>query len=91
MAVRKWEPFGDELSPEVALLQSAQALDIAARIAFKKDDADALTAIGAVWVDVARSMVIEAPEPKIVDAEGEQVPFGFNCGVKGVDDDREES
>jgi hypothetical protein len=52
-----YEEFGDTLSPESAMLQAAAALDLAAYLAIKQDNAEQLTSIAACWMELGSRLL----------------------------------
>lgn len=77
----KFEPIGDELSPQVAWVQAAIALDIAGLIAQKREDIEGLCNVASLYTDLAQSMigVVQADEEEIdQEALERKQPLGFS-------------
>lgn len=73
MVVRKYTPVDDDIDQQVAFVQVAIALDAAGAIAQKKDDAENLTQIAMVWLEMAARLgVIEAEGEDTEDTESSE-------------------
>lgn len=88
------EPFGDELSSSVALVQAATTLDAATYLAVESKNVGKLLDIAAMWIGLAERLNIEIEEE---DEESEDEPakdkgsFGFgNSHVSQVDEPTKE-
>lgn len=80
MAQAKYTPFGDRVSPGVAIIQAATALDVAARFAVESRDADALIRVAMGWVEVSGRLVYDEDEEELDDVQedAERRSFGFS-------------
>lgn len=77
-----YEPFGDELSPEVAFLQAAASLDVAAQLAVQSHDTEKLMDISAMWLGLAKTLRDGFPEENEELSEKEKNAFGFSNSSK---------
>lgn len=87
MVRAKYSPIGDYLNSETAFLQAADALDMAALIAIKHDDAETLYNVAALWMELGHRVVDEDDDSG--DDEGSR-PIGFQAEfpeVREVEDD----
>ncbi|QAY08736.1 hypothetical protein SEA_BOOMERJR_75 [Streptomyces phage BoomerJR] len=88
----KYTPFGDRVNPGVAIIQAANALDVAAAFAVESRDSDALLKVAAMWVDISGRLVYDDDEEGDDVLEGERRPFGFSTTSEiGEEDDEYES
>lgn len=80
----KYEPIGDDLNFEVAFLQAAAALDLAAILAVESRDAERLESIGGHWIAMADRLMPNR-HAQDDDEEEEQTadknPIGFKPPV----------
>lgn len=79
MATAKYTPFGDRLNPGIAILQAANALDVAARMAVECRDFEALVRIAREWVEMSGHLAYDDEEEN--DEPGEEEAsrsFGFS-------------
>lgn len=65
-----YEPFGDELNVEVALLQAASTLDLAVVLAIESKDAERLQALALSWMELAK--ILFSPPHQHDDDEDEE-------------------
>lgn len=78
----EFSEFGDTLSKEIALVQSAQALDIATQLAIAGNDLETLIKVAALWTDMSDRLEIDQED----GGHGKQMPgtqqmkMGFNNG-----------
>lgn len=76
---RKYTPIDDTISVEVALVQAATALDLAAAMAERVEDAATLVAIAQVWVKMGASLIsAESEEDNEKDLTSKS-PLGFEA------------
>jgi hypothetical protein len=80
-----YEPIGDELNGQVALLQAAAALDAAVFLAVESKNVDKLMDTVAMWIGIAERLGIESIEE---EAESQKT-FGFS-GRSSVEEKEEE-
>lgn len=78
----KFEPIGDILSPEVAFVQAARALDVAGMLAQRREDIEGLANVAALYIELSGRMMGGVPdeeEDEEVDHEAlaKKVPLGF--------------
>lgn len=74
----KYEPIGDELTIEVAAVQSALALDACATIAEQQRDHAGLLRAGEAWMKLADFLAaLRDAEDKRPEKKQEKVPMGF--------------
>ncbi len=79
MATAKYTPFGDTLNPAVAIIQAANALDVAARFAVETKDSRALTEIARSWVEISGRLGYDDEEEGDDESEDvERRSFGFS-------------
>lgn len=71
-----YEPIGDELNGQVALLQAASALDAAVFLAVESKNVEKLMDSVAMWIGLAERLGIEVVE----EEEKSEKPFGFSGG-----------
>lgn len=83
MATAKYTPFGDRLNPAVAIIQAANALDVAARLAVESRDSDALVRIAREWVDMSGHLAYDDEEE---DEPADNSPEGRSFGFSVVSD-----
>lgn len=79
MAQAKYSPFGDSLDPSVAIIQAANALDVAAKFAVESRDSDSLIRIAREWVEMSSRLAYDEDGPE--DEEDEPIKirrFGFS-------------
>lgn len=62
MAIAKYAPFGDKLNPSVAIIQAANALDVAAQFAVSSRDSETLVRIAREWVEMSNHLAFEDEE-----------------------------
>jgi hypothetical protein len=81
MATAKYSPFGNSLDPSVAIIQAANALDVAAMIAQSNKDTDTMIRVAREWVEISGRLGYHGEED---DEEGEDSEncerrsFGFS-------------
>ncbi|ASR77337.1 hypothetical protein FDI36_gp185 [Streptomyces phage NootNoot] len=95
MAQAKYTPFGDRLNPSVAIVQAANALDIAAKFAVESKDTDTLVRVAREWVEISGRLVYDDEEEDDIPQEKEEGrPFGFSVtsdiGEEDAEDDSSE-
>ncbi|QRI46066.1 hypothetical protein SEA_WATERMOORE_73 [Streptomyces phage Watermoore] len=79
MAQAKYTPFGDRLNPSVAILQAANALDVAAKFAVESKDTDTLVRVAREWVEISGRLVYDdEEEDDASEVREEGRPFGFS-------------
>lgn len=80
MAQAKYTPFGDRLNPAIAIIQAANALDVAAKFAVESKDTDTLVRVAREWVEISgRLGYDDEEEDDAPDEEREEGrPFGFS-------------
>ncbi|ASR76505.1 hypothetical protein SEA_TRIBUTE_71 [Streptomyces phage Tribute] len=79
MAQAKYTPFGDRLNPSVAILQAANALDVAAKFAVESKDTDTLVRVAREWVEISGRLVYDdEEEDDAPEVREEGRPFGFS-------------
>lgn len=81
----KFEPIGDILSPEVAFVQAAKALDVAGMIAQRREDVEGLSNVAALYIELSTRMMgggSEEEEDEHIDHEAlaRKQPLGFMPG-----------
>jgi len=90
MATAKYTPFGDKLNPAIAIIQAANALDVAAKFAMETRDSRALTDIARSWVEISGRLGYDDEEEDDTPEETEDGrPFGFSV-VSDIEDKEEE-
>lgn len=80
MATAKYAPFGDKLNPGVAIIQAANALDVAAKFAVESRDSETLVRIAREWVEMSSHLAFEE-ETEEDDEPGNEEgnrSFGFS-------------
>ncbi len=74
----QFEPFGDELNAEVALLQAAGAIDMAVYLAVQSGNVEKLLDGAAMWIGMAERLATgfesDDDEP---ETNPNKPPFGF--------------
>ncbi len=97
VARTKFTPIGTELSPSVAFVQAAYALDVAGMLAQKKEDIEGMCNVGALYIQLAETMmgpgVPQDEEEDEVDHEAlarKQGYFGFKPQIVPVEEDIQE-
>jgi len=87
-----YEPFGDELSANVALVQAASTLDAAAYLAVESKNVSKLLDIAAMWMGLAERLTIEVDEEDDDEDEPtDKKAFGFGNGhISQVDEPTKE-
>ena len=79
MATAKYTPFGDTLNPAIAIIQAANALDVAAKFAIETRDSRALTDIARSWVEISgRLGYDDDEEDDDTEEEERRHPIGFS-------------
>lgn len=79
----KFEPIGDVLSPEVAFVQAAAALDVAGTLAQKKEDVEGMNNVAALYLELASRLMGGVPDDDEDDEEideealARKIPLGF--------------
>lgn len=84
MATAKYTPFGDRLNPAVAIIQAANALDVAAKFAVECRDSETLVRIAREWVDMSGHLAYDDEEED--DEPGTNSPEGRSFGFSVVSD-----
>lgn len=91
MAKAKYVPFGNKLNPGVAIIQAANALDVAAEFAVSSRDSEALVRIAREWVEMSSHLGFEddgeSDEPGDENEERSR-SFGFSTvsDIQGEED-----
>lgn len=83
----KFEPIGDVLSPGVAFVQTASALDVAATIAQRQDDIPALLKVAQLYMELSERMMtcLEEDEEEVdEEALAKKQPLGFSPQVDDI-------
>lgn len=80
VAKAKFEPIGDILSPETAFVQASAALDVAGMLAQRQDDIEGLTAVAALYLNLADKLMT-GPEIEEEEEVAEKQPLGFSPRV----------
>lgn len=89
-----YEPFGEELSASVALIQAATTLDAATYLAVESKNVSKLLDIAAMWIGLSERLTIEVDEDD--EDESDESPsdkrsFGFSGNhVSQVDEPTKE-
>lgn len=78
MAIAKYTPFGDTLNPGVAIIQAANALDIAAQFAVSSRDSETLVRIAREWVEMSGHLAYDDEESDGPGDEEGSRSFGFS-------------
>lgn len=80
MATAKYTPFGDTLNPGVAIIQAANALDVAAQFAVGSRDSEALVRIAREWVEMSSHLAYDDEEENDEEPGSEEGnrSFGFS-------------
>jgi hypothetical protein len=77
----KFEPIGDILSPEVAFVQAARALDVAGMLAQRREDIEGLANVAALYIELSGRMMGGAPDDEDEEVDHEALarkrPLGF--------------
>lgn len=80
----KFEPIGDLLSPEVAFVQAAAALDVAGMLAQRKEDGEGMANVAALYMELASRLMGGVPDDDDDDEEevdeealARKIPLGF--------------
>lgn len=91
MAQAKYTPTGGNLNPAIAVIQAANALDIAARIAIDCKDSETLVRIAREWVEISGRLGYgdEDDEEEDGTEESDRRSFGFSV-VSDIGNDEEE-
>lgn len=94
MATAKYTPFGEILNPGVAIIQAANALDVAAQFAVSSRDSETLVRIAREWVEMSSHLgydVSDEQESDEPDNEEERRSFGFSTvsDIEGEEDNAE--
>jgi len=83
----KFEPIGDILSPEVAFVQAAKALDVAGMIAQRREDVEGLSNVAALYIELSTRMmggVTDDEDEEHIDHEAlaRKQPLGYRPNVQ---------
>jgi len=83
----KFEPIGDVLSPEVAFVQAAKALDVAGMIAQRREDVEGLSNVAALYIELSTRMmggISEDEDDEHIDHEAlaRKQPLGYRPNVE---------
>jgi hypothetical protein len=80
MANAKYTPFGNNLNPGVAIIQAANALDVAANFAVASRDTEALVRIAREWVEMSSHLAYDDSEDTDDEPgdEKDSRSFGFS-------------
>jgi hypothetical protein len=91
MAQAKYSPFGDTLNPAIAIIQAANALDIAAKMAIDCKDPRTLIEVAKEWVEMSGRLAYDDEEEgDTSDEEREdRRSFGFSV-VSDIGEEDEE-
>lgn len=81
-----YEPIGDELNGQVALLQAAATLDAAVFLAVESKNIDKLMDATAMWMGLAERLGIEVEEEESTE---EKSGFGFAGAVSNIENAEE--
>lgn len=73
----EYQPIGDELNGQVALLQAASVLDAAVYLAVEAKNVDRLMDVVAMWMGLAERLGIESEEDEQSN-ENKPKSFGFS-------------
>lgn len=88
------EPFGDNLDPNVAVIQAANALDVAAQFAEAQADSGRLLEVAQVWLIISQRLggPGDPTELEVTDGESETQPSDkkFRMGFTAQEDEAEE-
>lgn len=71
-----YRAFGEELSTEVALLQAASILDIAAKLAIEQREIERLETLAVLWMELGERMTGDEDEEN-GNGQGETWSIGF--------------
>jgi hypothetical protein len=88
-----YEPVGDELSYETALLQASQAIDLAGVLAWERRDTNQLLEVAGTWAKMADFLVAlgDMQEKKDLDKKPERdFKTGFSLADKEENDGDED-
>lgn len=83
MATAKYTPIGDTLNPAVAIIQAANALDIAAQFAVASRDTDSLIRVSREWIELSGRLAYDDEEG---DEESGHSDEGRSFGFSVVSD-----
>jgi hypothetical protein len=78
MATAKYTPFGDTLNPAVAIIQAANALDVAAKFAIESRDSESLIRIAREWSEMSGRLGYDDDESDEPGEEEDRRSFGFS-------------
>ncbi|QGH76382.1 hypothetical protein SEA_DAUBENSKI_74 [Streptomyces phage Daubenski] len=79
MATAKYTPFGDRLNPAIAIIQAANALDVAAKMAVECKDARTLIEVAKEWVEISGHLAYDDEEESDAPEDNEERrSFGFS-------------
>ncbi len=87
----EYQPIGDELNGQVALLQAAGALDAAVYLAVEAKNIDRLMDVVAMWMGLAERLGIESEEEQ-PSSDSKPKSFGFTkveSTIEEVDSENE--
>ncbi|AIW02576.1 hypothetical protein AXJ18_gp198 [Streptomyces phage Jay2Jay] len=94
MATAKYTPFGDRLDPSIAIVQAANALDVAAKFAVETKDSRALIDVARSWVELSGRLGYDDEEEDDEPENEERRSFGFSVtsdiGEEDAEDDGSE-
>ena len=92
MAQAKYTPFGDRLNPAIAIVQAANALDVAAKFAVESRDSDTLVRIAREWVEICGRLAYDDDETQESDNDDVEVRrFGFSLVSDTGEEDESDS
>lgn len=80
-----YEPIGDELNGQLALLQAAGAIDAAVYLAVESKNIDKLMDAATMWMGLAERLGIEIEE----ETPEEKGGFGFAGAVSNIENAEE--
>lgn len=90
MATAKYTPFGNTLNPAIAIIQAANALDVAAKFAVECRDSDTLVRIAREWVEMSGHLAYDDDEEDSDEPGSEERrSFGFSV-VSDIGEEEEE-
>lgn len=81
----QFEPYGDELNAEVALLQAASAIDMAVYMAVQSGNVEKVLDGAAMWIGMAERLAngFESDDDEGFKENPNRLPFGF-CNTKPI-------
>lgn len=75
----KYEPTGDEISVEVAYMQAATILDVAAAFAIEERSLEGLQTLAVLWMELGERLM-NGPDDEEGENGSEPVILGFGNG-----------